>query len=56
MEKQRSSETMWRVWVDTERRIVSFHQEEGWRLLEFRSWELFQNCIDRYTAEQYRYQ
>jgi transcriptional regulator with XRE-family HTH domain len=50
------AEALWRVWVDTRRRIVSFHQEEGWRLLEFRSWELFQNCIDRYTAEQYRYQ
>ena len=56
MEKQRSSETMWRVWVDTERRIVSFPEEEGCKLLEFRSREMFLNCVDQYTGMQYRYQ
>ncbi len=47
---------VWRIWVDTERRVISFHEEPGARLLEFRSLELFQRCIDRYTAQQYRYQ
>ena len=56
MGEVRPPEPLWRVWVDTRRRIVSFHREEGCRLMEFRSWELFQNYIDRYTAEQYRYQ
>lgn len=41
MEKAVASENLWRVWVDTSRRIVSFHEEEGCKLLEFRSRELF---------------
>lgn len=47
---------VWRVWVDTRRRVVSFHEAPGCRLLEFRSYELFQSCIDGYTAQRYRYQ
>lgn len=53
---KRKGETVWRIWVDTERRVVSFHEIDGRRLLEFRSYELFQTCIDRYTAQRYRYQ
>ena len=49
-------ETPWRIWVDPVRRVVSFHEEAGWRKLEFRSRELFLRCIDQYTAQQYRYQ
>ena len=30
MEKQMAkTEPLWRVWVDTQRRIVSFHEEES---------------------------
>ena len=43
-------ETVWRIWV------VSFHEEEGCQLLEFRSREMFLNCVDQYTGMQYRYQ
>ena len=48
MEKQMTqNEPLWRVWVDTRRRIVSFHEEEGCQLLEFRSraagWCLIRN-------------
>ena len=46
----------WRIWVCPERKIVSFHPEAGFRLLEFRSRELFLRCVDRYTGQQYRYQ
>lgn len=46
----------WRLWVDTERRVVSFHEEPGCQLLEFHSYQLFQDCIDQYTAQRYRYQ
>ena len=46
----------WRMWVCPERKIVSFHAESGFRLLEFRSRELFLRCVDRYTGSQYRYQ
>ena len=56
MEKKLTHETTWRVWIDTERRIVSFHEEEGCRMLEFRSRELFLSCVDQYTRQQYRYQ
>lgn len=53
---EQSGPGLWRVWVDARRRIVSFHPEEGFRLLEFQSRELFLACIDQYTGEQYRYQ
>lgn len=56
MEETRSAGPMWRVWVSTQRRVVSFHPEEGFQLLEFQSRELFLACIDRYTGEQYHYQ
>ena len=46
----------WRIWVDTERRIVSFHEEEGCKMLEFRDREIFMNCVDQYTCRQYRCQ
>lgn len=56
MEQKKLAESPWRVWVDTRRRIVSFHEEEGCQLLEFRSRELFLSCVDQYTLQQYRYQ
>ena len=56
MEKTSVTENLWRVWVDTSRRIVSFHEEEGCKLLEFRSRELFLSCVDQYACKQYRYQ
>ena len=56
MEKQSTNEIMWRVWIDTDRRIVSFHEEEGCQMLEFRSREMFLSCVDQYTSQQYRYQ
>jgi len=54
--KKESEERVWRIWVDTRRRLVSFHEVPGFELLEFRSHELFQSCIDGYTAQRYRYQ
>ena len=56
MEQKNLAENLWRVWVDTRRRIVSFHEEEGCQLLEFRNRELFLSCVDQYTGMQYRYQ
>lgn len=41
MEQNCVVENLWRIWVDTQRRIVSFHEEEGCQLLEFRSHEMF---------------
>ena len=54
--KQGAKEGHWQIWVCPERKIVSFHPEQGFRLLEFRSRELFLRCVDRYTGEKYRYQ
>ena len=56
MEKKSATEALFRVWIDTTRRIVSFHEEEGCQLLEFRSREMFLHCVDEYTKLQYRYQ
>ena len=46
----------WRIWVNTQDRIVSFHEEEGFDLLEFHNREMFQRCVDGYTCKSYRYQ
>lgn len=56
MEQKTAVATLWRMWVDTKRRIVSFHEEEGCQLLEFRSREMFLSCVDQYSGKQYRYQ
>ncbi len=52
----RGEERVWRIWVNAEDRVVSFHQESGFQMLEFRSWEYFQAAIDQYTQQRYRYQ
>ena len=49
-------ETLWRVWIDAGQRVVSFHEQEGARLLEFRSQDLFWSCVNQYVSLQYRYQ
>ena len=49
-------ETVWRIWVNAGERVVSFHEELGFQMLEFRSWEYFQAAIDQYTKQRYRYQ
>ncbi len=56
MEQTRNGENLWRVWVDNHRRIVSFHEEEGCQLIEFRNREMFLSCVEQYTGKQYRYQ
>ncbi len=55
METQ-EKDRVWRIWVDAEQRVVSFHQETGFQMLEFRSWEYFQAAIAQYTTQHYRYQ
>ena len=56
MEQNVAVENLWRIRVDTKRRIVSFHEEEGCQLLEIRSHEMFLSCVDQYSGKQYRYQ
>ena len=51
----RTERPRWRIWVDTQRKIVSFHEEEGCELLEFYNREMFMHCVDQYTCRQYRY-
>ena len=53
---EETDQKVWRIWVDTRRRIVSFHEEEGWDLLEFHSRDLFYRCVDEYTEKRFRYQ
>ena len=47
---------MWRIWVDTKNRIVSFHEAEGCQMMEFRSHEMFLSYVDEFTGRHYRYQ
>lgn len=47
---------VFRIWVDRQRRVVSFHPLEGCPQLEFHSRELFFRCADQYTARQFRWQ
>ena len=56
MEQTRVVDNLWRIWVDTKRRIVSFHEEEGCQMLEFHRHEMFLSCVDQYSGKQYRYQ
>ena len=54
MEEDR--EQVWRIWVDTQQKIVSFREEKDSQMLEFRSREMFLRCVDEYTRLPYRYQ
>ena len=56
METTMTREPIWKLWVDTQRRVVSFHEEAGSQLMGFRDREMFLRCIDGDTAQLYRYQ
>lgn len=56
METTMTREPVWKIWVDTDRRVVSFHEEADSKLLEFRDREMFLRCVDEYTNQLYRYQ
>lgn len=47
---------IYRIWVDTQRQIVSFHEIENGEMLEFANRELFLRCVDQYAELRYRYQ
>ena len=53
---EKTPELLWRVWIDTRRRVVSFHEQKDACLLEFRSQDLFWSCVNQYAGLQYRYQ
>jgi len=53
---EKQGEAVWRMWVDTRRRVVSFHEVEESQPLEFRSWEMFIHAVDEYAKQRYRYQ
>lgn len=45
METTMTREPIWKLWVDTQRRVVSFHEEAGSQLMEFRDREMFLRCM-----------
>ena len=49
MEQNPAAATLWRMWVDTKRRIVSFHEEKDCQLLELRSQEMFLSCVFQFA-------
>ena len=56
MEQNLCAETLWRVWVDTTNRIVSFHETENCQLMEFQNRELYIDYITGFVGKNYRYQ
>ena len=62
METTMTREPIWKLWVDTQRRVVSFHEEAGSQLMEFRDREMFLRCMiwcpacDSATSGQHRNQ
>jgi hypothetical protein len=56
MEKTKRESPLWRIWVDTRKKIVSFHEAEDSQLMEFHSHDMFLHCVDEYAAKAYRYQ
>ena len=56
MENNLCAEPLWRVWIDTKNRIVSFHEADGCQLMEFQSHELYVSYITGFMGKNYRYQ
>ena len=46
METTMIREPILKLWVDTQRRVVSLHEEAGSQLKEFRDPEMFLRCLD----------
>ena len=55
-ESEKSNSQTWRVWVEPRRRLVSFHRTEGGTLMEFRSYEMFMECLGQYAERGFRFQ
>mgnify|MGYP000407457613 CR=1 FL=1 len=53
MEHTMTREPIWKMWVDTRRRVVSFHEEAGAQLMEFRDREMFLRCVAMVLSEQF---
>ena len=53
---ENDTERLWRVWVDTRNRIVSFHEVPDYRLMEFRDRELYLRYLTGFEGKNYRYQ
>ena len=53
---QPTTSALFQLWVDNQRRIVSFHPEDGFERLEFFSHDFFLRCVDEYSNKSYRYQ
>ena len=56
MENTMTREPIWKLWVDTQRRVVSFHEECRVPAYGVPGPDMFLRCIDGYTAQLYRYQ
>lgn len=56
METTARTEPLWRVWIDTANRIISFHEAEGCQVLEFRSREMLMSYVSGFVGKNYRYQ
>ena len=50
------TEPLWKVWIDTANRIISFHEADGCQVMEFRSRETLLNYVFGFVGKDYRYQ
>ena len=53
METTMTREPIWKLWVDTQRRVVSFHEEAGSQLLVGRDRARYWGGIDGDPAQLY---
>ena len=56
MEQTRVVDNLWRIWVDTKRRIVSFHEEAGFHVLSFPTRDAMFHFVFEKGADGFRIQ
>ena len=54
--KRRNERPRWRIWVDTQRKIVSFHEVPQFEVVAFALHEYFLNYIQSLSDSGYRFQ
>jgi hypothetical protein len=53
---QTNSNEMLSLWVEATEKIVSFHEVDGWRKMEFQNREYRQRYVDSLVSSHYRFQ
>ena len=51
-----NSRKSWKIWIDNEEKIVSFHEVEGYECIEFQNERFFISLIEEYAKRKYQFQ